>query len=104
MQKYLNTDSFIKAIADYDTDAIVQGITNESPIVQLNALIYGTKMKLKSQTFVGGVHSLTDSDSVFFGVPMWKYAKAALHVLEIKKYTGDDDFILRLIDSGFEVF
>ncbi|MBP0954104.1 MAG: hypothetical protein J6M90_00510 [Oscillospiraceae bacterium] len=104
MTKYLNTsDELINRITSGDSDAIIAGIQDNSPIVQLNALIYGTKAKIQNSVFVNSLKSLIGSRAVFFGVPMEKYVLAALDVLGVQNYQGDDDFVLRLIHSDFQI-
>ena len=103
MRKYHNTDEIIEAISNNDKEAIIQGISETRPIVQINALIFGTKLKLKDKIFVEAVSKLRDSGNSFFGVPMYKYAVAALDVLDAEKYKETDEFIQRLIKSGFDL-
>ena len=102
MKKSLTTNEMSNAIISGDRSAIIRGISYDSEIVRLNALIYGAKFNIHDKDFISAVKDIASrSDVSFFGVPFKSYAAAALDVLNVKKYNGKDDFILKLISSKF---
>ncbi len=104
MRSNNTVDEQIASIIAGNEKEIIRGISSDSPIVQLNALIYGTKNHVSDLKFTEGVKSIVQTSNVrFFGVPFKKYAMAALDVLKIQEYNGDDDFIQRLIQSEFQI-
>lgn len=87
---------------DRFNDFVVQYATSNSPIENLNAVLFGTKYRCKEQKFIEALKKLLDSPERFFGTPIKLYVQAALDVLGVQHYTGDDSFVTSLIQSGFE--
>ena len=68
---------------------IEKAAESDLPIDNLNALLFGTKYKIKTHRFISAIkNKMLCSKASFFGVPMKKYAIAALDVLDIDKYSG----------------
>ena len=75
---------------------------SKSPMERLNAILFGAKYKVKTAQFIDNVSRMTSGETnTFFGTPMSSFATAALDVLGVKKYTGDDGYILEMVESGF---
>ena len=75
---------------------------SKSPMERLNAILFGAKYKVKTAQFIDNVSRMAgDEANTFFGTPMSSFATAVLDVLGVKKYTGDDGYILEMVESGF---
>lgn len=100
--KYRNTDEMISEMKNNNVDVIISGATSSSPLLNLNAVLYGTKFKIKSKEFTSALKdNLVHSNEKFFGMPLSEIVIAALDVLGVEKYSGTDKLILRLISSEF---
>ena len=84
-----------------DVKAIVAGVESNNEYVVLNAIIQGTIKKIKDTNFVEGIRKAKDSDAVFLNLPLRSVATAALDVLSIEQYRGNDAVIKDLIACGF---
>lgn len=99
------TDLQAKIAAMYqgDLQEILSGICDERQILVVNAIITGTRQKIRDTAFVERLHQLTaDSETKLLNVPISFFAIAALDILGIKRYTGDDEYIKKLIDSKLQ--
>lgn len=98
----LDTQEIINKMSSGNFEAILYGAHSNIPILNLNAIIFGTKYLLKDTDFINIIKSsFLNSNITFFGVEIKKIATASLHLLGVKKYTGEDHFIKELIDSKF---
>lgn len=102
MMKSKNTDEIIGMMKNNDTDAIIYGAESNIPILNLNAVIFGVKYRVSSDQFISLLKDkLLKSEVSFFGMKFSKIVTAALDVLNIEKYYGDDKLIMQLINSQF---
>lgn len=81
---------------------VLKYASSDSPIENLNAVLYGAKYKLSDERFILALHKMLDSDARFFGTPLSSFVQAALDVLGVQKYSGDDDYVMELIQSEFQ--
>lgn len=107
MRKLENMDTdvqnAIKRMSDNDVQEIINCINSELPILKLNAIMFGTKFKIKKSEFVNALKNIsTNSKITFFGVGLSKFALASLHLLKIQEYEGTDDTVNRFIKSDFD--
>lgn len=82
-------------------EKVVEYATSSSSLKQLNAVLWGTKHRVRDERFIAAMLNMLNSDARFFGMPLSDYTQAALHVLGVQEYTGDDYSVLRLIQSDF---
>lgn len=82
-------------------EAIMQGISSDTPIVILNAIISGTKLGLKNNVFVEGIKKAKANKEILMGIPLKEFAIASLEILGIEKYLGDSKRIKDLIKCEF---
>lgn len=83
-----------------DRNAVIDGISSKNPIVVANAIIAGAQQNIKDSKFILELKNLVDStDIVLMGLPVSFIAIAALDILDVEKYQGDDDYIQSLINS-----
>ena len=98
----LEIQTLIDQMADNNACAILKGINSDIPILNLNAIIFGTKYKFNNFEFVNNIKErFVDSNIKFFGTELKCFAIASLHLLNVQKYVGFDRTILRLIESNF---
>lgn len=87
-----------------DIDAILYGAKSSLPILNMNSVLFGARYKITSPEFVDVLKlKLKKSEAKFFGMPFADIVTAALDVLGVEKYYGDDEFILNLISSQFQI-
>lgn len=107
MKKSKNTNINIKEeiykMSQNDRNAIIYGIRSEIPILNLNAIVFGTKFKYSEPEFIEIMKgNFADSEITFFGNELRKFVSASLHLLGVQEYSGDDLLIKNLIKSKFE--
>lgn len=98
-----NTQKMIDAMHKGDAEIIRNCITSKSPILLINAIMAGTKRKLHDDTFIKGVRDAEDSTEVLMGYPIKKAATASLHLLGVRKYSGNDEMIKTMIADAFDI-
>ena len=97
----MKTQMKINAMHKGDVNIIKDCIVSNSPILLLNAIMAGTKRKLHDDNFIKGVKDAENSDETLMGIPLKKVAAASLHLLGVKKYSGNDETIKTMIDTEF---
>ena len=90
-------------LADMSLPAIVNGVRANHPILVLNAIIAGTKFNVCDPKFVKGVLDAERCETQLLNIPIKHVANAALHLLGIKEYQGDDLQVKAMIESKFAV-
>lgn len=98
-----NAQEIINKMHTGDINAILDGICSDSPILILNAILSGTRMGLHNDVFVHGVKQATKNDTALLHLSISQCAHASLDILGIRKYMGEDSYILELISTGFHV-
>ncbi len=98
-----DTQELINKMASGDEPSIIIGVDSDVPVLNLNAVLFGAKYKIKNPNFINTIRNkLLYSEDSFFGIKLSDYVQAALHVLGVQKYVGYDYFINRLIESNFD--
>lgn len=104
MMKSKNTDEVIKLMEENNIEAIIFGAESDLPILNLNSVIFGAKYKVSSEKFISLLkEKLIKSEASFFGMSLSKIVTAALDVLGVEKYSGNDISIIRLVNSNFNL-
>lgn len=102
--KFKNTNEIIELMSENNAEAIIFGAKSDLPVLNLNAVIFCAKYNVKLENFIFMLkNSFINSDITFFGMPFSKIAIAALDVLGVEKYSGDDSLVKQLIDSKFNI-
>ena len=96
------TQKLIDEMHAGNTEEILRNISANVPILVLNAMMAGIRYGVKEASFIEGVRKAEENEAVLLGVPVCKVATAALHLLNVKPYTGTDQLIMELIESKFE--
>ncbi len=90
----------IDAMYKGDKETIIEGISSKTQIVVANAVIAGAQQSIKEPKFIAELKNLVnDTEIVLMGIPVSSIATAALDILDIIKYEGDDEYIQSLINS-----
>lgn len=97
------TQMLIDEMHNGNTNVIIENISNQTPIIILNAIMAGTKFGIKTPAFLDGVTAAEKSDAVLLGIPLSKFATASLHLLKQKEYKGSDSTIVSMIESKFAI-
>ena len=83
-------------------EEILKGIYDEKQIIVVNAIIAGTQQKIRDDAFVDQLNQIADDfETKMLNIPLSFFAIAALDILGIKTYNGDDEHIKIMIDSKF---
>lgn len=94
-----NSQQIIEKMKFGDVDIIEQNIESDVPILVLNAIIFGTQKRIKSEAFISGLKSAVENHEILMGKKINDFAIAALHILNEKKYVGSNEVINELIKS-----
>ena len=90
----------INAMYKGDRETILKGISSKTQIMVVNAVIAGTQQGITDTVFVDELKKLvSNTEIILMGVPISNIAIAALDILGITKYDGDDEYIQSLITS-----
>lgn len=99
-----SVNSLIARMSTNDMHAVLLGAKSDIPILNLNAVIFGTKFRCTSPEFIELLKTkMLDSSVSFMGTPLESFATAALDILGVQEYNGTDDFICKLISSDFNL-
>ena len=103
MQKLENLGNYLASATRQEIEAeIIEYSNSVNGLNRLNSILFGAKYGVRAERFITRLIDMsTDNATTFFGTPMSSFAKAALDILGVEKYTGDDDYIRIMIDSGF---
>ncbi len=84
-------------------DEILSGILSDRPIVVVNAIMSGTRLRITDPKFVEEIKKISSSSTEkVMGLPLSKFAAAALCILRSEQYDGEDKVIDNLVRSRFE--
>lgn len=90
----------INAMYNGDRETILKGISSKTQIMVANAIIAGTQQGITDTVFVDELKKLvSNTEIILMGIPISDIAIAALDILGITKYNGDDEYIHSLITS-----
>lgn len=82
-----------------DKETIISCINSHVPLLVLDSVIYGGKHKVKELSYIEKLKEhLHNSNVAFFGTPLSTYIKAALDVLDVLPYNGDDEYVKNWIE------
>lgn len=90
----------IEAMYKGDKETILKGISSKTQIMVANAVIAGTQQGITDTVFVDELKKLvSNTEIILMGIPISNIAIAALDILGITKYNGNDEYIESLIIS-----
>lgn len=101
-------DRITREMMDGKKDAIIEGFTSSSIVDNFNAIIYAVKHRMRDKAITLQLQRLSRDDTCLFGqnggYRICEVATAALHVLEIEKYNGTEEYVLSLIESKLDIY
>ena len=93
-------DEMLQKMKNGDIGAIMEAANSNNPFWQLHSIINGTRIGLKSDEYIELIkNEFMHSEAKFLGMRMSYFAEAALDILGIEKYTGEDSTVKNLIKS-----
>lgn len=94
----------INRMLDGDIESIRKGIVSESVLIKIDAIICTVKWKINDESIMNQIQLSKNDDRYLRSVAytIGEFATAALHLCGIEKYSGNNNSVLRLIDSGFQ--
>ncbi|MEE0505871.1 MAG: hypothetical protein UDL61_04735 [Ruminococcus callidus] len=99
-----NGQQLINKMLDGDIESIKKGIVSGSVLIKIDAIICTVKWKVNDESIINQIQ-LSKNDNRYLrsvAYTIGEFATAALHLCGVEKYSGDNNSILRLIDSGFQ--
>lgn len=98
-----NVDMLFEEMNNRNHDIIIRGINDKTPIVNYKAILSGTREGMHDRAFIKGLKRLKKSEvTLLGGVKLRDFAVAALDLLNVEKYIGDDEHIKKYISSNFD--
>ena len=94
--------SRIDRMHEGDLDQIIAGINSQNNLLVMNAVLAGANQRITDEAYIEGLRKALDNSVCLMDTPISSIAAAALHVLNVQKYTGHDPRILQLITSEFD--
>ena len=92
----------IKKMLGGDVSEILNGIVSDIPILVMNAIIGGAENRVKDRRFIDSLKEQKSNDIELLHIRIGDVAIAALDVLGIEKYTGDDQAVKDIIYTQFK--
>lgn len=98
-------DSKVQRMADGDVNAIIDGLISHSILDNANAIAQAFAHDMRTKSIEVQLRRLTSNTACLFGheagYRVSHFAEAAMHLLEFEEYTGQDEYVLNLIESKF---
>lgn len=85
-----------------EKEAIIGGLSHAGAIYRMNAIAFSSIHKIKDIEVQKMIKRLKDDETFLDGYSVSQFAVAALDIMNIEKYTGDNSNIKNLIASKFE--
>lgn len=92
----------LKKIQDGDRNAILQGLAHPGAFYRINATMSAGRHFVKEPVIGIYLKRLKEDNMIMNGYRVSDFAYAALDILGIEKYIGNDIRIRRLINSKFD--
>ena len=86
-----------------NTDAIIAGVHSKNDYVVMNAILSGSRLRVKSKEFIDGVKKAQENEAVLLGIPIKSVAKASICFIENRSYKGSDPVVESLIKNKFNI-
>ena len=84
-------------------EAIICGLKHGGALYRANGIINATRYQITSKEVIQGIVCLLEDEVEIMGVKICEFAIAALDILGYKKYDGNDEYIVRMILSKFDI-
>lgn len=97
------SQDIINRMLNGEVTAIKLGLDSNDTVLRINAIIHSTTFKINDKYIIEKIESLTEDNNYLriCAFTVGEFATASLHIRGIKKYSGDNISIKRLIESQF---
>ncbi|MGN1347716.1 MAG: hypothetical protein ACI4VI_02110 [Acutalibacteraceae bacterium] len=92
----------VNLMQNNDKQAIIEGLSHKGAIYRINGIIYSVLFSHTENETVSIIQNLKTDTTLFDGYSVSDFAIAALDLLSVEKYKGNEETILKLINSKFE--
>ena len=94
----------INRMLNGDVAAIKLGLDSNNTALKINAIIYSTVFHIDDAAVVDQIKEMTKDNSYLriCAFTVGEFATASLHLRGVEKYSGNNDSIVRLIESKFQ--
>lgn len=98
------SQTLINQMLSGDANAIKIGLNSNNTALKINAIIHSTVFHVDDATVINKIKEMKkDKDYLrICAFTVGEFATASLHLRGIEKYSGNNDSILRLIESKFD--
>ncbi len=79
-------------------EKIVNDMKSDTPGVVMQAMLSGTDKRIADERFISEVKKHKNDNTCLLNVPIGYVAKAALDVLGVEKYAGNNEYIINMIN------
>lgn len=94
----------IDCIISGNEEEIISGVFSDRPIIVVNAIMAGTRRRITDSKFIERLKEISsDSTEKVMGLPVSKFATAALYILNEEQYDGNDKVVEKIVRSRFEI-
>ena len=101
MKSSKDMNKTIQEMQNCNKRVIVEAIESSSPILQLNGLMFASKYSVYEAS--DAIKKLDCKDNKFMGTPLSNFKIAAMHLLGIAEYKGNETQIKEMIESKFGI-
>ena len=98
---FLPIKEIISRMSVGEEDAIINGLSHKGALIRINAVMFAVKYKCKKNNVIELIKELLTDNTEVDGYSVSQFSIAALDVLGITKYTGNDENVVELIDDEF---
>jgi hypothetical protein len=96
-----------KEIEEVDKDELLNKLIEGGIVDRNNAIIEAVQHNIKDDSIINQIKRLKSDNTFLFGLngggyTVSTFAYAALDVLNIEKYKGNDEYVKKLIDFKFK--
>lgn len=101
MAKLTDLKEMVYNMSIGDESAIYNGLNHNGAVIRMNGIMFAANFKFKKSSIIDAIKKLTEDNTEFNGYTVSQFAFAALDVIGIEKYQGNDENIKELIDYKF---
>lgn len=94
--------TIVSNMAVGNEEAILYGLQHKGALIRVNGIINAVKYQCVNDEVSKIIYQLKDDMNIVEGYSVSQFAIAALHILKIETYTGDNEQINDLIEYEFD--
>lgn len=92
---------WIEGMRRGDGKILLDALPHQGSIYRMNAIAFSCICKADNAQIAEKIRKLKGDNAILDGYSVSDFAKAALDIMQIEKYSGDNVRIRNLIESGF---